>query len=309
LTITVTDADGELNGTFDQGYCICSPTGNDGEYTLTLKRKEQTPAEETDDTEEPIAEEPEAVEAPAEAFEEVPEEASTGKAEVTWKSGDNTLSATILVPLTQTDQTKEASGVLTQCPSVYCKDIPIPITAGDQDMVLRVNNGDFPAMTRYTIGDETTVLYDGGPIEIPANTSAVLDLSQTDFSGDLTLNGWTLTETEDPTGPQSDTAYVLLDGELLLPTLYQWGNATAAMSFQRQVQNQDTGQWDWADVEETFTAEQAGENIRVTAQAAEPGTYRILLDYKENDVEIYQAEIPFFVQNSGLIAGGTDNET
>ncbi len=96
-----------------------------------------------------------------------------------------TISATFHLPLNQ-NQPEKLTGTLENCPSQYNPEAAIPLMTGEKGCELKLDqaeNKEFPAMTRYTIGSgRTWVLYDGGTIQIPAQTAFTLDISLTELN-------------------------------------------------------------------------------------------------------------------------------
>ena len=112
------------------------------------------------------------------------------------------------------------------CPSQYHPTEKIPVINGqEQDCEL----SGFPPMTRYTLEEQTYLLYYGGSITVPAGKAIQIDLGLTGCQENLTLSsgsGSTYTVTYAEVPRLSEDSFPLIVGaekKELLPLTLTWG--------------------------------------------------------------------------------------
>lgn len=246
-----------------------------------------------------------------------------------------TISATFYVPLKKSEQ-EEMTGTLKNCPSQYNPEAAIPLLTGDKGCEVKLNqaeNKEFPAMTRYTIGNgRPWILYDGGTIRVPGKTAFAVDLSLTELNpnhihqqedefeedGNITLlensqtaeeekpklelkagsNTHNLEYVEVPTANAAGTPFVMTDEYVVLQLPYRWGNALPTAEVE-QLKLQD-GKLEWVSVNELFKIESiaVSNEIKVSKIGeADAGTYRITFSWTQNGLVLYSLETAFYLRS------------
>jgi len=247
-----------------------------------------------------------------------------------------TISATFYIPIKESEQ-EAMTGTLKSCPSQYNPEAAIPLMTGEKSCELKLNqaeNKEFPAMTRYTIGDgRSWVLYDGGTIRIPAKTAFSVDLSLTELNdnaskqgsepedGSLGLleavdssetektkleikagrNTHNLEYVEVPTTKATGMPFVLTKESVVLNVPYQWGNAVPSAVIE-QLKLQD-GKLEWVAADDFFTVAPSttGNEIMISKVGLPvAGTYRIKLSWIENRMALYNLDTVFYLQRGNL---------
>lgn len=219
--------------------------------------------------------------------------------------GSEKLSAVLVVPLVETTESNLAEGNLSKIQSQYNKALPINLTTGDKAVKLKLNEGNFPSKTRYSVDGKSTILFDEGVIYLEADKDIKLDLSQTDISGDIVIN---TTESE---YDLVDTALVLnadyksfiIKGNLELPVSYLWGSIEPEIKTEHLTVSED--KLIWAENKSVTCEKSTAGNILLKNNNAEAGTYKITVSWIENNVTLYEIEIPFFVRYDSAALGGT----
>lgn len=211
------------------------------------------------------------------------------------------VSANIRVPITNEVDTNISSGVLANIQTKYNKQLPITIVSGNEETTLQFNNGAFPAKTKYIIDGKTTLLYDGGVIQLAAQKSLILDLSETDISGEIDINSHKLSEQDLVLNIENKS--FIIKNELELPISYLWGTLEPSIKIEHLTVNED--QLIWTENKLLTYEKSSAGNILLKNTSAEAGTYRITVSWIENDITLYKIEVPFFVRYDSAALGGT----
>lgn len=188
------------------------------------------------------------------------------------------------------------NGELIFWPSQYYPTEQILVINGDeQDCVL----GGFPAMTRYTLDEQTYLLYQGGSIILPAGKTIQIDLSLTNFKEDLVLTSGkdtahTIKYVELPQISQESFPLIIATETETIPFNCIWGELEPVIKAEHLVEDGEA--LIWKEIENiTFEPDENG-RLRVMSDQAKAGTYRITVSWIENEITLYQMEIPFFIQ-------------
>lgn len=220
--------------------------------------------------------------------------------------GEETVSATFLIPVTEKTEEITASGALEKIQTQYNRQLPITIVSGTETTVLQLNEGNFPAFTKYSVNGTTNVLYDGGVIELDGNTTAEIDLSETEVSGEININttqqSYILKEVNTVVLNNDSQPFIIKD-ILELPVNYLWGQLEPVIKTE-QLTVADN-QMSWTETNSVTYEKSSSGNIQLKNNNAEAGTYMLTVLWIENEVILYQLEIPFFVRYDSAALGGT----
>lgn len=273
------------------------------------EQPEEIIPEEPGQPEEIIPEEPEQPEEELPEDEKEPEDEEIEEAEVPLTVGvmltlgEKTFSATFVINENNIDE--NAVGELKYCPVQYHPTVPITLTNNqDTDTIL----GDFPPMTKYTVGETSCILYDGGTVKIPAGEKLKLDLSSTQMKKDLEFYSfagaaYTVKYEESPY-EADNTTMIIVDGiDNTLPVSYQWGEITPVITTEHLTAGKEGLKWNIVD-EVTYKEDNSGK-IQMILKSPEAGTYRMKALWNEDEITLYQLELPFYVQCGSADQGGT----
>ena len=263
---------------------------------------ESTVTTETDTTTETDAEIEDDTEKEAGTEEETTKEETELTVELSFFYAEKEYTATVKL---QEELTAEAAaGELEYCQSQYDPKKTVTLIAEKSaDCII----GDFPAMTSYQIEDENYVLYNGGKILIPAGKTLSLDLSKTELKEDFTIttaNGKAHTMKYIPLPKLSEETFPLVIGAegYVFAESEKWGAIAPEFFFEQLSVGEETA---WNAVE-CFSIEENEEGkLQMLPEGAEAGTYRVKILWKENEVKLYEKEIPFFIQYESVDQGGS----
>lgn len=227
---------------------------------------------------------------------------------VTVTCGEKVLKATFLIPM-ENPENPSAVGALTSWPSQYHIAQPMRVSVGTTACELLYNEGHFPAGTEYSCDGRSTLLYDGGVISLPADTDAYIDLSRTELTGDLIFqdrnsNTYNIVYAEYPT--LSEDLFPRMLGTEILETEipWLWGTQEPQFVIERLAVNEENEQV-WEPVA-TITAQKTETGyVALEAKNALAGTYQLIVSWLDNEITLYQMEVPFFVQYESVGQGGT----
>ena len=227
-------------------------------------------------------------------------------AEVVLTCGERTLRAALVVPVS--DGPNGAQGGLAECQSQYHPSLPVYLTTGDGACELLCAGGAFPRGTRYTYGGAAYLLYDGGPVDLPANTQVTLDLSGTDQAGgDLLLTAgaeeYSLAYLEPPELPQDERPILVGAEGLPLPVCYRWGRAEPSVTVEQLFT--DGRAPVWTPVTTVAARESETGQMELFPEGAPAGTYRLAVSWVEKEHALCTLETQFFVQYEHANQGGT----
>ncbi len=192
------------------------------------------------------------------------------------------------------------------CPSQYYPTEKIPVINGqEQDCEL----SGFPPMTRYTLEEQNYLLYHGGTITVPAGKAIQIDLVLTGCQENLTLSsgsGSTYTVTYAEVPRLSENSFPLIAGaeKKELPIALTWGTLEPVITVEHLTEVLTaTGDTDliWKQVETVTFEAGIDDKLQIVAGQAEAGTYRAIVSWIENEITLYQMEIPFFIQYKVVI--------
>jgi hypothetical protein len=188
------------------------------------------------------------------------------------------------------------------------------VTAGEEAVWLEEYEEEeavsFPAMTKYTIDEKTTVLYDGGGIAIPAKTTVDIELpakeEDTDSGSDsITLKAgeetYVLQKAKDVIVDTSEQPYLVSTKAITLPiSLAKEEDEKLDYTLQRLVRNENDDHLVWQKVPDGVIQINKTDSgaMQLAAENARAGTYQIWIPG-------YQAAIPFFVQYENASQGGS----
>lgn len=262
-------------------------------------------------------------------------EGYTETLEILWTptGGSGTaLSAQLKIPITLTEDTGEAeqgevdvtvqnpSNLISSWVSSYSEEMPIAVAlktlSVSRTVTLRCNGGNFPALTRYTVGGKSVVLYDGGEIalEVKEAVTVLIDVSQTELpeaaqcvvtaSAELTsgmrMEGITLTPTGQSTNfGQTDTPILTTDSYLDF-----WDSRADDEVTLFRLETGEGGSLVWVEIkpEEQCGIQQGinsdgGVRLSIDTDARpQAGTYKIELVRLFHDSEMFRDAVVFFVQ-------------
>lgn len=228
------------------------------------------------------------------------QEDDTLYAEVSFTYGGQTLSATFVVA----GEDETATGELAYCASQYDPMGNITVV-GDAETDCIIS--EFPAMTGYRFDDEYYLLYDGGSIQIPAGKEVRISLPTMEKNEDLTIttaNGTvhTVTYIEQPELSE-DIFPLVIDGEGITLPITKWGEITPVVRVEHLTMENEELVWKTS---QSVTAElnEKGK-LEIEPETAEAGTYRMNVSWSENEVTLYEMEIPFFIQYHSAAQGGS----
>ena len=269
--------------------------------------QEQTEEVIPDEQEKPKEEQPEDKKETDNEDENTPEDEEAEEVPLnTWvilTLGEKTFSAVFVVNENDTDE--NAAGELQYCPSQYHPTGQISLL-NNQDMDTIV--GEFPAMTKYTVDEVCYLLYDGGTVRIPAGEKLELDLSGTQREKDLEFHSYAGTAysikyVENP-NKLDNTTMIIVDGtEKTIPVSYRWGEIVPVITIEHLTVSKEGLKWNT--VESITCKEDSSGKIQIIPKNPEAGTYRIKVLWNENEISLYQLNIPFYVQCASGDQGGT----
>lgn len=253
----------------------------------------------------------------------------TEKVHVVWTSEQGQqLSADILVPLasngeTVSIETKETLGqsvdsLITNWTPTFSDKIPlgIEIVPGDgcKSVILKWNDGEFPELLRYTIKNKSTVLYDGGYISIPNDSTSIvlLDFSNTGILPDkeysLSANAYSdqlntqkIVVDKSGEGPFSDPGKtkVLTKTETLNFALREWQGGDRTVTLYH-LETDESGNAAWVTLDENsgIIIQPDGE-VLLSEPYPPAGTYQIEIIWKFCTNSIAELRSEFFIQYDG----------
>lgn len=229
--------------------------------------------------------------------------------DVEWEGEDQngdteTISATFVINRSEEGETLK-SGVIVNPPQWYSPQSDIVVYL-DGEATVMLNDGDFPALTRYEIGGVTTVLYSANCISVEEACVVYIDLSDTNVSGDIKLSTntgeCTLTEVDNISSGIGGRPFVVGDEGASLMMPYKWANITPTFTAWKMVKNGGAASWSATNL--VSCGPDAGGDAFVTAQDAPAGTYKLLLEWNYNGHTLYSEEICFFVRHNNCGHGG-----
>lgn len=280
------------------------PTKPETPEEVETPTEPDVPAEPETPAEPEIPAEPEDPTKTEEATEpEEPEKPEILYAEVKFSYGDQMISAKIVID-NSTDH--PITGDVAFCQSQYDPSEPIRIVGGEDQCVM----GEFPAMTKYACGNENYLLYQGGRIAIPSGEELLIDLSMTEAAEkkeDLSLRAgedkvYTINYRKLPCLYQSQGPLIVdEEGKEILSDRI-WGEAKAVMRIEHLTAQADGFGWEATD--HMMTVTDTNKLVLFPGEAT-AGTYRAVIQWKENEITIYETEIPFYVQYRNFDQGGT----
>lgn len=218
--------------------------------------------------------------------------------------GDVRLQATLLVPLREQPA---AGGALAQCPTVFHPTLPITVTTGEDPCCLGLDGEPFPAMTRYTVEGTGYLLYHPGCLQLPANSQVQLWIPPGEAAQSITL---TAGETkyplsrlpEPPAKPQGNTPLVVSQ-PYSLGVQGVWGEIQPQISVYRLETTRENAAWQ-PSTDVVVKPDSQG-ILEIDPAEAPAGTYRVCIQWKEDDVLLYEIAEIFFIQNAYRNQGGT----
>ncbi len=192
------------------------------------------------------------------------------------------------------------------CPSQYHPTEKIPVINGqEEDCEL----SGFPPMTRYTLEEQNYLLYHGGSITVPAGKAIQIDLGLTGCQENLTLSSgsgrtYTVTYAEVPRLSENNFPLIVGAEKKELPIALTWGTLEPVITVEHLTEALTaTGDTDliWKQVETVTFEAGVDDKLQIVAGQAEAGTYRAIVSWIENEIILYQMEIPFFIQYKVVI--------
>lgn len=235
-----------------------------------------------------------------EAEETAEQEDDTLYAEVSFTYGGQTLSATFVVA----DEDETATGELAYCTGQYDPAGSI-VVVGDAETDCTIS--EFPAMTGYRFDEESYLLYDGGSIQIPAGKEVRIFLPEMEKKEDFTIttaNGTvhTVKYIEHPELSE-DIFPLVIDGKGITLPITKWGAIAPVVRVEHLTMENEELVWKTS---QSVTAElnEKGK-LEIEPETAEAGTYRMNVSWSENEVTLYEMEIPFFIQYHSAAQGGS----
>lgn len=202
-------------------------------------------------------------------------------------------------------------GTLKNCQSQYDPAEPLVLTASeDGDCTLQ----GFLEGTRYRIDGKEYLLYQEEFLTIPAGKEAKIDVSRTELGKegkDLELraegeNVYKITYQQLPRAAEGEFPLIVGTEGTELSLQRQWGNAKASVSIVQLVNGEEGAAW----AEDTHVTAyyEKNDRIRLLPDNGPAGTYQMIVSWKENEIILYQKEIPFFIQYDSIVLGGTEND-
>ena len=192
------------------------------------------------------------------------------------------------------------------CPSQYHPTEKIPVINGqEQDCEL----SGFPPMTRYTLEEQNYLLYHGGSITVPAGKAIQIDLGLTGCQENLTLSSgsgstYSVTYVEIPWLSEESFPLIVGAEKKELSIALTWGALEPVITVEHLTEDLTaTGDTDltWKQVETVTFEAGIDDKLQIVAGQAEAGTYRAIVSWIENEITLYQMEIPFFIQYKVVI--------
>lgn len=236
------------------------------------------------------------------------EEAETEEAclltEVVMTVGEQEFSVEIEIKETL-QSVDDISGELEFCQSQYDPNESVKVINGKEEVCVLYG---FPEMTRYRIEDKNYLLYSEGMIIIPAGKEVSFDLSKTGVEKDLTVTTttgkiYTLKYEKLPKLAQTVSPMIVNEEGISLTLTKSWGKAEPVLKIENLTVTE--GQAAWTTVETISAVYNEDGKLQITPDGAEAGTYRATVSWIENEVILYELEIPFFVQYQSGNWGGT----
>ena len=243
------------------------------------------------DGEAPTEEEP--VSVPAEPEKIIEIRPNHVQVTVTWTNSEENRSA--IFDLSRTTGFASGDIVIDDELKYYNPAIPIVLQTETQADIL-FNDGDFPALTRYSIGEEKYLLYNPDILHLPANSAVVLDFSLTmmdDLS--ITISGnthTTLTYFDLPVVAVDEIPIVMGDNALRIPAPYTWGSVEPDVIIERMEMAEDGLEWV---KDESILCTGDNRELQMTPSETIAGTYRVSIVWKNDITEFYRIEFPFYV--------------
>lgn len=229
-------------------------------------------------------------------------EDKTLKVEVRLLIGEIEFAATFVIDETVVPET--AAGELKSFPSQYHPESVVQLTNNEETETV-VDH--LPPMTKYSMNEMQYILYDGGKVIIPAGMMLQIDLSQTQWEEDLILTSMNGTEyvmkyAQIPHESDNTQVFIVDGTEKILPVSYQWGDITPVITVEHLVVGKDGLKWNNA---EAITYQENSEGkIQIFSNGSKAGTYRIKVLWNENEMTLYQFELPFYIQSGSGNQGG-----
>ena len=90
--------------------------------------------------------------------------------------------------------------------------------------------------------------------------------------------------------------------ERSLNVSYKWGTLEPIISIEQLVLNE--GDLIWKSVENMTHGVDDSGYVKIIPKEPEAGTYRIKIIWSDNEMILYQKEIPFFIQYGAINQGG-----
>ena len=234
---------------------------------------------------------------------EIETETETLSVEVTFTYQEQSFSATFIIE--EAVQTADlAAGELAFCPSQYHPTKEFEISnAAEQECTL----SGFPAMTRYTLEEQTNVLYTGGNICIPAGKSIIVDLSMTGMKEDLLITtdgekSYTLKYVELPELSEELLPLIVNEEGKELPISQKWGTIDASVRIEHLTEGEEAPVWEATEI--VLVDKSENNLLKIEPNGAVAGTYRAIVSWIENERTLYEMEIPFFIQYESVSQGG-----
>ena len=226
-----------------------------------------------------------------------------------------------VVPKKET-KTYAGSGLILTHVSSYDPKIGILVTAGEEGAVVLCNGAGFPAGTRYTEDGMTYFLYEEAPLRLAPSAMAVINLSMTDISGDLTLSageGCEVTLGQQDLDLDENTDVVQDDttltgqntvkpvGTVVTPEqaliVGDSGQKVAVVSIPdavldvESVERLETVEQGtaWVPDDTVIASMDTGSTLYLKPRDSAAGTYRVTLVWSQGGQAIYRKSIPFYI--------------
>ncbi len=226
-----------------------------------------------------------------------------------------------VVPKKET-KTYAGSGLIMTHVSSYDPKIGILVTAGEEGAVVLCNGKGFPAGTRYTEDGMTYFLYEEAPLRLAPSAMAVINLSMTDISGDLTLSageGCEITlgqqdlDLDDGTDAAADDTTLTGQntvkpvGTVVTPEqaliVGASGQKVAVVSIPdavldvESVERLETVEQGtaWVPDDTVIASMDTGSTLYLKPRDSAAGTYRVTLVWSQGGQAIYRKAIPFYI--------------
>lgn len=226
-----------------------------------------------------------------------------------------------VVPKKET-KTYAGSGLILTHVSSYDPKIGILVTAGEEGAVVLCNGAGFPAGTRYTEDGMTYFLYEEAPLRLAPSAMAVINLSMTDISGDLTLSageGCEVTLGQQDLDLDENTDVVQDDttltgqntvkpvGTVVTPEqaliVGDSGQKVAVVSIPdavldvESVERLETVEQGtaWVPDDTVIASMDTGSTLYLKPRDSVAGTYRVTLVWSQGGQAIYRKSIPFYI--------------